>query len=49
MDDDGTSNDVKYDKKRSAVGSHRMFKLCSSILVPIMIGLLTLTVSVVQL
>jgi uncharacterized protein YjbI with pentapeptide repeats len=49
MDDDGTSSDVKHNSKRSAVGGHRMFKLCSSILVPIMIGLLTLTVSVVQL
>jgi uncharacterized protein YjbI with pentapeptide repeats len=49
MDDDNTSNDAEYNHKRAGVGSHRMFKICSSILVPIMIGLLTLTMSVVQL
>lgn len=37
------------DKKRSGTISRQMFKLCSSILVPVMIGLKTLAVSVVQL
>jgi uncharacterized protein YjbI with pentapeptide repeats len=49
MDDDNTSNDANYVKKRPGADRRGMFKLCSSILVPVMIGLLTLTVSVVQL
>ena len=50
MDDDDTSNnDVKHNRKHSRVNGRQMFKLCSSILVPVMIGLLTLTVFVVQL
>ncbi|CAF3409250.1 unnamed protein product [Rotaria sp. Silwood2] len=49
MDDNDSSNDIHYDKKRSSINRHGMIKICSSILLPFMIGLLTLTVSVVQL
>ncbi|CAF4168303.1 unnamed protein product [Rotaria sordida] len=49
MDDDNMSNNVNYNNKRSPVGRHGMFKICSSILIPVMIAVLTLTVSVVQL
>ncbi|CAF2548088.1 unnamed protein product [Rotaria sp. Silwood2] len=49
MDDDDTNNDINYDNKRFSVDCHRMIKICSSILIPVMLGLLTLTVSIVQL
>ena len=41
--------DANGTKKRSNVDDHQVFKLCSSILIPVMIGLLTVTVSIVQL
>ncbi|CAF3705092.1 unnamed protein product [Rotaria sp. Silwood1] len=49
MDDDNTSNGMSYYNKRSGVGRRGMIRICSSILIPFMIGLLTFTVSVVQL
>jgi uncharacterized protein YjbI with pentapeptide repeats len=49
MGDDETDKNATYGRKRSIIRDRGIFKLCSSILVPVMIGFLTLTLSIVQL